>query len=40
MILLTDYRSGKLGRVSLESPGSRAAMLAADETGLVHPAPE
>jgi ribosome biogenesis GTPase A len=40
MILLTDYRSGKLGRVSLESPGSRAAMLAADETGLVHPVPE
>jgi len=32
MILLTDYRSGKLGRVSLETPASRAAMLAADET--------
>ncbi len=29
MILLTDYRSGKLGRISLESPESRAAMLAA-----------
>jgi len=28
MILLTDYRSGKLGRISLETPGSRAAMLA------------
>ena len=40
MILLTDYRSGKLGRVSLESPDSRAAMLAADETALVQPAPE
>jgi ribosome biogenesis GTPase A len=32
MILLTDYRSGKLGRVSLETPASRAAMLTADET--------
>jgi len=30
MILLTDYRSGKLGRVSLETPESRAAMLAAE----------
>ena len=29
MILLTDYRSGKLGRISLETPQSRAAMLAA-----------
>ena len=29
MILLTDYRSGKLGRISLETPESRAAMLAA-----------
>ena len=29
MVLLTDYRGGKLGRVSLESPQSRAAMLAA-----------
>ncbi|MDP3512414.1 MAG: ribosome biogenesis GTPase YlqF [Sulfuritalea sp.] len=29
MILLTDYRAGKLGRVSLETPESRAAMLAA-----------
>ena len=28
MVLLTDYRGGKLGRVSLESPESRAAMLA------------
>jgi ribosome biogenesis GTPase A len=32
MVLLTDYRSGKLGRISLESPASRAAMLAADES--------
>jgi ribosome biogenesis GTPase A len=29
MVLLTDYRGGKLGRVSLESPQSRAAILAA-----------
>jgi len=28
---LTDYRSGVIGRVSLESPGSRAAMIAARE---------
>jgi ribosome biogenesis GTPase A len=28
MILLTDYRSGALGRISLETPESRAAMLA------------
>ncbi len=30
MIFLTDYRSGKLGRISLETPASRAAMLAAE----------
>ncbi len=29
MILLTDYRSGTLGRISLETPKTRAAMLAA-----------
>ena len=29
MILLTDYREGRLGRISLETPDSRAAMLAA-----------
>ncbi|MBA3034719.1 MAG: ribosome biogenesis GTPase YlqF [Gammaproteobacteria bacterium] len=29
MIFLTDYRSGALGRVSLETPETRAAMLAA-----------
>ena len=40
MILLTDYRSGKLGRVSLESPESRAAMLAAGETAIVPAAAE
>jgi ribosome biogenesis GTPase A len=27
MILLTEYRAGKLGRISLETPGSREAML-------------
>jgi ribosome biogenesis GTPase A len=29
IILLTDYRSGVLGRISLETPQSRSAMLAA-----------
>jgi len=29
MLLLTDYRSGTLGRISLETPDSRRAMLAA-----------
>ncbi len=29
LILLTDYRSGTLGRISLETPDTRAAMLAA-----------
>lgn len=29
MVLLTDFRSGVLGRISLETPESRAAMLAA-----------
>jgi ribosome biogenesis GTPase A len=28
MVLLTDYRNGKLGRISLETPETRAAMLA------------
>jgi len=27
MILLTEYRAGKIGRISLETPESRAAML-------------
>jgi ribosome biogenesis GTPase A len=27
MILLTDYRGGKLGRISLETPPAAAAML-------------
>ncbi|MDQ8023521.1 MAG: ribosome biogenesis GTPase YlqF [Moraxellaceae bacterium] len=29
LILLTDYRAGTLGRISLETPDTRAAMLAA-----------
>lgn len=29
LILLTDYRSGAIGRISLETPATRAAMLAA-----------
>ncbi len=29
LILLTDYRSGAIGRISLETPETRAAMLAA-----------
>jgi len=37
MVLLTDYRSGILGRVSLESPASRAAMLAADQSEPARP---
>ena len=32
MILLTDYRSGALGRISLETPDTRAAMLAQPKT--------
>jgi len=28
-VLLQDYRDGKLGRISLETPETRAAMLAA-----------
>ncbi|MFN3884794.1 MAG: ribosome biogenesis GTPase YlqF [Rhodocyclaceae bacterium] len=31
LILLTDFRSGVLGRISLETPETRAAMLAASE---------
>ncbi len=31
LILLTDYRSGALGRISLETPETRAAMLEADK---------
>lgn len=36
LILLTDYRSGALGRISLESPDSRAAMLAASAVAVSH----
>jgi ribosome biogenesis GTPase A len=32
LILLLEYRTGTLGRISLETPQSRAAMLAAAET--------
>jgi ribosome biogenesis GTPase A len=32
MIFLTDYRSGALGRISLETPETRAAMLARPKT--------
>ena len=40
MILLTDYRAGKLGRVSLETPESRVAMLAAASAASKTPATE
>ncbi len=40
MILLTDYRSGKFGRISLETPESRAAMLAAAQATINAPGPE
>lgn len=38
MTLLTDYRSGALGRISLETPGSRQQML--DSQAPNEPAPE
>ena len=31
LILLTDYRGGALGRISLETPATRTAMLSAAE---------
>ncbi len=34
LILLTDYRSGALGRISLETPASRSEMLAAAATSV------
>mgnify|MGYP001458554696 FL=1 len=37
MILLTDYRSGTLGRISLETPETRQAMLAAAALTLEQP---
>lgn len=39
MILLTDYRSGALGRISLETPTTRQAMLAAAKKSSAKPAP-
>ncbi len=38
MALLTDYRSGAIGRISLETPSSRALMMQADSP-LAEPAP-
>ena len=38
--LLNDYRSGALGRISLETPASRAAMLAEPATVPVPPGDE
>ena len=38
MVLLTDYRNGKLGRISLETPDSRAAMLATTAAAVDKPA--
>jgi ribosome biogenesis GTPase A len=35
MILLRDYRSGALGRISLETPQSRAEMMRTDVTETV-----
>lgn len=35
LILLTDYRQGKLGRISLETPATREAMLAAEAARLL-----
>ncbi len=40
MILLTDYRSGALGRVSLETPETRATMLATSIPAAVEVEPE
>ena len=37
LILLTDYRHGILGRISLETPATRAAMLAAAQTAPAAP---
>ena len=40
MLLLTDYRSGVLGRISLETPKSREAMLALASAAGVQPESE
>jgi ribosome biogenesis GTPase A len=37
MIFLTDFRAGALGRISLETPTTRAAMLASDKSELAKP---
>ena len=34
IILLTDFRTGKLGRISLETPETRSEMMAASEAPL------
>ena len=34
IILLTDFRTGKLGRISLETPETRSEMMAASEAAL------
>ena len=40
LILLTDYRSGAIGRISLETPETRAAMLATAREQAAGPAPD
>ena len=40
MALLVDYRSGALGRISLETPDSRSLMMAAAAAPAADPAPE
>ena len=37
MIFLTEFRSGKLGRISLDTPETRAAMLIAHSAGVALP---
>ena len=39
-VLLQDYRDGKLGRISLETPATRRAMLAAKTVPAKQPAPD
>jgi ribosome biogenesis GTPase A len=40
IILLTDFRSGKLGRISLETPETREAMHAINEVDTAHRTPD
>ncbi len=40
LILLVDYRSGALGRISLETPETRAAMIAAAQSASAAGEPE